>query len=274
MTTAADHLSTLTTLWPELLDACTTPNTSTWPPAGLRDHLQRLDTLDREETTTYHHQRLIHTRHQPTGQPWYECVDCTHVGDGHNHTPRPDRDPAQLGERPILISVRAHDTRVAAEAALHHLATDIAKTNQHAVLTGARPHIGFHTTERARRIAEQDATMRNANARADAEHPQRWHFDARPDAIRAALWLRSRLLDHRAPCEPLTDEQRQRIEKVTAGALARVEGVLDRADVPQKLARPCPCGGIIEVHGGAGSTPCARCTGCGALWTEAGVIAA
>ncbi|MFB6809436.1 hypothetical protein [Streptomyces sp. NPDC056387] len=273
-TTAADHLFTITTLWPELLEACTTPNTSTWPPAGLRDHLQRLDTLDREEAAGYHHQRLIHSRHPDTGQPWYECVDCGHVGDGHGHTPRPDRDPAQLGERPILISVRAHDTRVAVEAALHHLATDIAKTNQRPVMSPARPHHGFYASERERRVAEQDRERRNAQARADAEHPQRWRFDARPDAVRAALWLWSRVEGHRAPCDPLGDGQRQRIGKVAAGALARIEAVLDRADVPQKLARPCQCGGVIEVHGGAGATPCARCTGCGALWTETGVIAA
>ncbi|UUU37581.1 hypothetical protein [Streptomyces sp. NBC_00162] len=56
----------------------------------------------------------------------------------------------------------------------------------------------------------------------------------------------------------------------------RIEQVLDLADRRRQLgaANTCQCGGTIEVYGGAGATPCAHCTSCGALWTEAGVIAA
>jgi hypothetical protein len=60
-------------------------------------------------------------------------------------------------------------------------------------------------------------------------------------------------------------------------ALRRAETALDTSGDRMKELGPehtCACGGTIEVYGGGGATPCARCTGCGALWTERGVIAA
>jgi hypothetical protein len=60
---------------------------------------------------------------------------------------------------------------------------------------------------------------------------------------------------------------------LTQGDVTTVLGLTDgRKELGD--AHPCACGGTIEVYGGAGSTPCARCKGCGALWTELSIIAA
>ncbi|MEV5447542.1 hypothetical protein AB0N23_34225, partial [Streptomyces sp. NPDC052644] len=65
---------------------------------------------------------------------------------------------------------------------------------------------------------------------------------------------------------PLSDAHRARIGRVAAGALHRIETTLDTSTVTATLTHRCACGGTIEIHGGAGVPPLARCTGCGRTW--------
>ena len=155
-----------------------------------------------------------------------------------------ERSPDQLGTRPVPVNLRIMDTMRVVEAALHETATQIAAANQHDVRTS---------------------------------HPHRWSFTGRPrDTAWTALWLSARAEGRFWPGRALTEAQARHLGHVATGALARMETVLDLADVRRELsdAHPCPCGGTIEVYGGAGAQPVARCTGCGALWSEAGVVAA
>ena len=155
-----------------------------------------------------------------------------------------ERNPDQLGTRPVPIDLRIHDTMRAIEAALHETATQIAATNQ----------LGAHTS-----------------------HPHRWNFTGQPrGAVWTAVWLCARVEGVFWPGRPLTEEQHRHVAHVATGALDRIEQALDLADGRRELssAHQCPCGGTIEVYGGAGAAPVARCQRCGALWSEAGVVAA
>jgi hypothetical protein len=53
-----------------------------------------------------------------------------------------------------------------------------------------------------------------------------------------------------------------------------VERALDIAAQSRTLAQRCACGGEIDMHGGEGKPPVARCGGCGRIWTADGAIAA
>lgn len=155
-----------------------------------------------------------------------------------------ERSPDQLGTRPVPINLRVHDTMRTVEAGLHECATQIASANQ---LGTGKPH------------------------------PHRWSFTGRPPgAVRTALWLSARADGAFWPGRPLTEAQQRHVGHVAREALHRVETVLDLADGRRELTAKhrCECGGTIEIHGGAGAAPRARCTNCGAYWTENGVIAA
>ena len=155
-----------------------------------------------------------------------------------------ERSPDQLGTRPVPIDLRIHDTMRAIEAVLYDTADQIAATNQHDVRTS---------------------------------HPHRWRYTGtRPGAPWTALWLSARADGAFWPGRPLTDAQHRHLAHVATGALGRIERALDLADGSRELssAHTCPCGGTIEVYGGAGAAPVARCQRCGALWSEAGVVAA
>ncbi|MFC7929149.1 hypothetical protein [Streptomyces cinereoruber] len=155
-----------------------------------------------------------------------------------------ERSPDQLGARPVPISLRVLDTMRTVETVLHETADQIAAANQHDVRTS---------------------------------HPHRWQYTGhRPGAIHTALWLSARATGAFWPGRPLTEQQHRHLATVAAGALHRIEAVLDLADLRRELtaAHPCPCGGTIEVYGGAGATPVARCKGCGAIWSERGILAA
>lgn len=84
MTTTA-HLRTIALHWTDLQDALGGASAPVWPPAGrMRDYLRSLDDLDAEEAEAERHRALaLRTL---------------------------ERDPAQLGERPIPIRLRIHDT--------------------------------------------------------------------------------------------------------------------------------------------------------------------
>ena len=233
MTTTAQHLQQIARHWPDLEDALAVPGTSSWPPASLRSYLAALEQHDPEDRIAL----------------------------------RPlERNPEQLGTRPIPISLRVYDTMRTVEAALLETAEQIAAANQRPVMTPAP--VTWPTADRIRR---------NQLAAQDARDPQRWQFTGIPaSAVRAALWLSARAEGAHWPGRPLLEEQHRHIAHVAAEALHRIETALDLADGRRELtsSHPCACGGTIEIRGGAGAAPRARCTNCGAYWTEAGVIAA
>ncbi|MFF7610720.1 hypothetical protein [Streptomyces lavendulae] len=262
-TTTAERLTTVATLWPYLQDALGTPNTTSWPPAGLRDYLQHLDHLDREDARGLHYQRLIHTQHA-TGQPWYECVDCSHVGDGRDHPVRPDRDPAQLGDRPSVMAAAVADTMRIVTRVLVDLADRVAASVQRPPMAGAP------TDWQARGWSADERARRDELARQDAADFRRWRpIGVRPNGQHAALWLLARVQGAPGPVGPLNVAQRREIERAAAGAAGRIERTLDIGDQSGTISRPCRCGGTITVHSGATTEAYARCEGCGRAWTMA-----
>jgi hypothetical protein len=261
----AQQLQTVATLWADLTDALGDRTQHAWPPPQLRDYLAGLDCYDADEVNAHHVQRL-RTRLDEHQRIRYECALCDHVGEGHTHAVSEDRSPDQLGTRPVPISLRVLDTMRSVEAVLHETADQIAAESQRPVMQPAPAT--WPTKDRIRR---------NRLATQDARHPHRWQYTGhRPGAIHTALWLSARAAGTPWPGRPLTDAQTATLATVATGILARVETALDLADGRRELtaAHPCQCGGAIEIRGGAGAQPVARCKGCGAIWSEAGVVAA
>ncbi|GGT43479.1 hypothetical protein [Streptomyces purpureus] len=233
----ATTLRTIATLWPALDDALAAPTQHSWPPVELRSYLAAMERLDIDDPTAYNTARR-----------------------------QLERSPDQIGQRPIPLNLGIHDTMRLVEAALHETCDQIAAANQREPITPAPAE--WPTRDRIRR---------NKLANADLHHPHRWHYTGRrPGAVHAALWLCARVEGIGWPGRPLTDVQRAHVASVAAGALHRIEAALDLADGSRELssAHPCPCGGTIQVHGGAGALPVARCKQCGAIWSERGVVAA
>ncbi|MCP3817816.1 hypothetical protein NLX86_06600 [Streptomyces sp. A3M-1-3] len=239
-TTTTHHLRTIATRWTDLRDALGAPAQIGAFGLGLRGYLAALEEPDLEEAAA---RRAL------------------------------ERDPAQIGERPVPIRLAVYDTMRLVEAGLVECADQIAHSSQHPVMQPMAPHIGFHATERARKIAEADRQRRNALAAADATDPQRWRFTGYRTATLAALWLCARVEGIRGPQRPLDEQQLRYVARVAQGAAERVERALDIAASKAGLERPCECGGRIEVHGGAGAIPVAHCTSCGRIWTEQGLAA-
>ncbi|MFE9845807.1 hypothetical protein [Streptomyces goshikiensis] len=235
-TTTAVTLRTIVSLWPTLADALEVPTAGAGFGLGLRGYLQALDAHDAAE------QQALRTLDRAA-----------------------ERSPEQIGASAAPLSLRIADTMRTVELALHHTATQIAATNQRNLITPAPRDWG-----------PDDRARRNKIARDDAADPQRWHHTPHHTATHSALWLCARVQGARWPGTPLTTGQHATVRSVAAGALARIEAALDLAYVRRELAieRPCQCGGRIEVYGGGGTAPVAQCGGCGAFWTEAGVIAA
>lgn len=235
MTTTTAHLQTVVRHWPDLTEAlATTRSSTTWPPAGrMSTYLAALDQLDAEEVEAERHRALaLRTL---------------------------ERDPAQLGERPIPIRVRVFDTMRAVEAALNHCATTIASDVQRPPMSRA-PRT-WPTVEQIRR---------NQLADQDAADPRRWRWTGpRPTAPYAGLWLLARVEGKPGPFRPLSEAQHHRIGRVATEAAYRVETALDMARQAHTDTRPCPdCGGGLEVYGGDGRPPSARCLRCGRVWTQ------
>ncbi|MEU3426616.1 hypothetical protein [Streptomyces gardneri] len=177
-----------------------------------------------------------------------------------------ERSPEQLGTRPVPISLRVLDTMRTVEAVLHDTADQIAAESQRPVMPCAPAN--WPTKDRIRR---------NKLANADARHPHRWQYTGRrPGAIHTALWLSARATGTPWPGRPLSDAQTATLATVATGCLTRVEQALDLTDGVRELTTThrCPCGGAIELRGGAGTQPTARCKTCGAIWSERGVVAA
>jgi hypothetical protein len=249
--TTAQQLQTIARLWPDLEDALAAPTQHSWPPVELRGYLQAMEQLDAEEQEA--------RRHRAAALRALE------------------RSPDQLGARPVPISLTVHDTMWAVEAALVDTADQIARAVQRAPMQPPASARAAVARSRAERLAWADRARRIEQARQDAADPRRWHeTGAGRTAIRAALWLSGRASGSSGPFRPLSAVEQQHVARVAAGALGRVEAALDLADARRVLAstHPCACGGTIEVYGGAGAQPVARCQGCGAIWHEGGVVAA
>lgn len=231
--TTSQHLRTIATTWTDLADALGAPTIIGAFGLGLRGYLTALDPRDLDEATAL---RAL------------------------------ERDPAQIGQRPVPISLKVYDTMRAVEAALAECADAIAAVAQ------IEP-----TPFASKDWPAADRARRDHRARADLADPRRWRFRGNcPPAPYTALWLLARIERRPGPFRTLTEAQQRHIGNVARGSVARMEAVLDLARGTRDLsnAHTCACGGTIEVYGGAGDTPVARCKGCGALWSEQGVVAA
>ncbi|MFE5514482.1 hypothetical protein ACFQ9J_28505 [Streptomyces sp. NPDC056529] len=176
-----------------------------------------------------------------------------------------ERNPDQLGATAAPLSLRIADTMRTVEVALHETGTQIAAANQRALITPA-----------PRDWAKDDRARRNKIALEDSRDRQRWHFTPSHTAPYSALWLCARVQGAKWPGTGLTTAQHATVRKVAAGALERIEKALDLVYQRRELSidRPCQCGGRIEVYGGGGADPVAQCQGCGAFWSERGILAA
>jgi hypothetical protein len=251
MTTTATHLRTIALHWADLHEAASAPTQIGAFGLGLRGYLARLDAAERDEFG-YDRNHAAHLRSL-------------------------ERDPIQLGDRPVPVRLHILDTMRAVEATLVACADDIAHAAQRAPIAGPtarRTATHPYLTQREADIAAADRNRRAQLAHADLTDPRRWRYTGHRTATYAALWLLARVQRAPGPCRRLTEAEEQRIGTVAAGAAARVERALDIAAQRRTLARPCACGGEIDVHGGEGRPPLAHCTGCGRVWAEGGIVAA
>ncbi|MFF9199987.1 hypothetical protein ACF09L_32750 [Streptomyces sp. NPDC014779] len=249
--TTAEQLQQIARLWPDLTEALAAPTQHSWPPVELRGYLAAMEQLDADEQEA--------RRHRAAALRTLE------------------RNPDQLGARPVPISLAVHDTMRAVEAALVDTADRLARAVQRPPMQPPAPARAAVARTRGERLAWADRARRAEQARQDADDPRRWRSTGSSrTAVRAALWLSGRADGSPGPFRPLTAVEQRQLGVVAAGALGRVEAALDLADGHRTLAstHPCACGGTIEVYGGAGAQPVARCKGCGALWHEGGVVAA
>ncbi|WP_309029082.1 hypothetical protein [Streptomyces alfalfae] len=238
MTTTATHLRTIALHWKDLHEAAGQPVQHGAFGLGLCGYLARLDELDADQQE--------HQRQQAA------------------HLRSLERDPIQLGERPVPVRLHILDTMRAVEAALHDTADQIASAVQ-------RPPMAFAPSS----WPAADRERRNQLARADAADPRRWRWTGtRRPVPYTALWLLARAEERPGPFRPLTGVQRDQVAGAAMGAADRVERALDIAAQRRTLEQRCACGGAIDVHGGEGRAPLAHCTGCGRIWTEGGVAAA
>ncbi|MFC8277208.1 hypothetical protein ACFUJR_32695 [Streptomyces sp. NPDC057271] len=246
----ATTLRTIARMWPDLVDALGAPTQHSWPPVELRGYLAAMERLDAEETEARRHQAA--------------------------HLRTLERSPDQIGTRPVPINITVHDTMRTVEAALLDTADRIARSVQRTPMQPPAPARAAYARTRADRVYWEDRARRAEAARKDADDTRRWRHDTGRTAVRAALWLSGRVEGTSGPFRPLSDTEHRHVALVAAGALARVETALDLADGRRELSgtHTCPCGGTIEVYGGAGAAPVARCKGCGAIWSERGVVAA
>ncbi|WP_263239092.1 hypothetical protein [Streptomyces sp. A13(2022)] len=223
--TPADDLQTIVDHWQHLRALIdTSQHTEPWPPTTTShtEYLRALDEQDAAEVSDAqqiaaalahaldHPQQLV-TRHDEHGRPQYRCAHCDHTGEGLPHPAREDRDPQQLGERPVPIRLHVADASRAIEIALCSLADTIA----------AR----------------------------DAYDPADWHGRDRTErtAPNAAKWLISRLRDE--PCCPTHDAEQQQIARHAREAADRLDRVVGLRRSSTILGTPCPgCGGDLTAY--------------------------
>jgi hypothetical protein len=277
MTTTATHLRTIAIHWTDLHEALGQPAIVNGFGQGLRGYLAALEEADPVLVALDHFQKLTTIRDQTGSVTGYRCEHCGDVDPGHAHPVGEERDPAQIGQRPVPIRLYIADTMRVVEAALVQCADDIAAAAQRSPIAMPAARKVDRTTYgslRDARIAHEDRQRRVQLALADQHDPKRWRYTGRRTAPHAALWLLARVERTPGPCRRITEGEEARIGKVAAGAADRIERALDIASQKRTLEQPHDCGGAIDVHGGEGRTPVAHCTRCGAIWTEGGVIAA
>lgn len=230
--TAAENLQHILDHWDHLRSALDTAGPGgTWPPARPgAEYLRALDDQDAAEVSLAavlahavdHPQRLVTVRHH-TGQLYYACAFCEHVGEGLPHPVREDRDPAMLGERPVPIRLHIADACRAIELALCTLADSIAVR--------------------------------------DAADPADWYRADREQRTTptAAEWLLTRLGD--GPCCPTHDADRVRIGAYAREAAARLDRALGIGYTSRVLpGMPCPwCAGDLVMHTEAGTVMSVTC---------------
>ncbi|MFG2722694.1 hypothetical protein ACGFW5_31010 [Streptomyces sp. NPDC048416] len=229
--TTRQNLTTIATHWTDLYDALTTTGTGTWPPAGrMNDYLAALDQVDAEEIEARRALRDL------------------------------ERSPEQLGETRAPIRLHIHDTMRAVEAALLALADQIAADIQRPVIEPRRMPRGWND-DTALQVALLCAK--------DAADSRRWRYVGtdRRTAPRAALWLLGRYENAPGPFRALTEAQAYRVEHTAAAAADRVEGALQLTRTTATTRMQCACTGTVEIHGGDGHPPTARCTLCGRTYT-------
>lgn len=245
--TTTTHLHTVVLHWADLHEAAGTPSTIGAFGLGLRGYLARLDDAEQQE----------YDRHQAAALRALE------------------RDPIQLGTRPVPVRLHILDTMAGIHTDLLACADTIAETVQRQPIRPPAPRRAAVARTRADRLAWEDHARRMKAAQDDAADRRRWRWTGpRPDAPYTALWLLGRVQGAPGPFRPLTGVEADRIATVARSAAGRVERALDIATQSRVLAERHDCGGRIEVQGGDGARPLARCTGCGRIWSEGGVIAA
>ena len=232
MATTAGHLFTVIRHWSDLKEALGAKSAPTWPPAGrMSDFVRDIEQRDEEQLARERH-RALELRAL-------------------------ERDPAQIGERPIPIRLTIHETMRTVRQDLLDCADHVAASVQRPVM-GPLP-AGYPAADHQRR---------ELLILKDRKVPRRWRWDGtRPDAPYTALWLLARVLGNPGPFQPLTAVEGDHVAAVARAAARRVEAALDVGEAAAHLRRPCPrCGGQLTAHGGAGAAPVARCGSCGRIW--------
>ncbi|MGW0550535.1 hypothetical protein [Streptomyces altiplanensis] len=254
-TTEQAHLTTVIRHWTDLRDALGAPAKVASFGVGLRGYLAALDRID-EQQAEADRQAALDRRLL-------------------------ERDPSQIGERPTPVRIAIFDTMQAVHADLLECADATAAGVQREPMRGPAPNPQWPDSSKGRRIMEADRARTAVLAMQDAHDPRRWKWAGpRPTAPLAALWLLGRVQGAPGPFHRLTPQQAGYIASVARSAADRVEKALDIAAQLAPITKPCPelrnlvpCGGRIEVRGGAGASPLAHCVRCGRIWSEQGVAA-
>ncbi|MEV1094754.1 hypothetical protein AB0I87_04610 [Streptomyces sp. NPDC049952] len=242
MSTAAADLRTIATTWVDLNDALGAPAQIGAFGRGLRGYLAAIEEHDLDLAADL---RAL------------------------------ERDPAQLGQRPIPIRLQVYATMRTIEAALTGCAAAVAEHVQRPPMPMPAPRRAAYARTRAERLVWDDHARRVQAAQDDAADPRRWRYTgAAPSAPYTALWLLARVQGAPGPFRPMQDAQHRHVAAVAAESRHRIEQALDTGAETAELARPCPdCGGTIRVYGGAGASPLANCAQCGGVWSELGAVA-
>ncbi|MEU0992326.1 hypothetical protein [Streptomyces sp. NPDC005953] len=259
--TAAQDLQHVLDHWEHLRDLLDTAEPGgTWPPGRASvEYLRALDVQDAAEVTAghtlaealahalHHPQRLVTIRHH-TGQLYYACAHCDHVGDGHTHPVRPDRAPEQLGEHPLPIRLHIADTCRAIELALCGLADAIAAQDATDPVT-------------ARWLANADPDIEHTRIADYTLYPATWAhtISQRRTAPDAARWLLARL--HHLDDTPSPDSEHTRIARYAREAAGRIDRLLGLGRTTVVMhGMPCPwCGGELVMTVEAGTVTRVTC---------------
>jgi hypothetical protein len=236
------HLFTVVRHWRDLSAALTTRG-QTWPPTMGIATLSRRDQDEEQAEAARHRAAALRALERSADRPGWTAA------------------PLRLG---IL------DTMTTVQDALLALTDQIAAEIQFAPVTPAPPRRSWPDDPRARQTAAADDARRNELALRQSRDPRRWRYASADRTVpRAGLWLLARVQGVRGPWRPLNDEQHTRVSTVARACARLVEHALDVGDGHIRLATACPgCGGLLDLHGGAGAKPVVRCTACGRTWTS------